>query len=257
MSNRFESGDLVLLFSEKERYLIRIDGELVKLRGRRGAISSARMIGKEPGTSIELGSSSFLLLRPDIRDVQENLDRGPQIVIPKDSSMIVAGTGLSSGMNIVEGGAGSGALTTVLLNAVCPGGSIVTYDIKQEHIETAERNVKRTPWRDSWHPKVGDVADSITERDLDAVILDVPSPELAVKGVSRALKPGGRFCSYIPTMNQMERVFIALEESGFSSIEALEVIQRPYSVKKGAVRPVHEILAHTGFLVFARWPGLS
>ncbi|MEA3559995.1 MAG: tRNA (adenine-N1)-methyltransferase [Candidatus Thermoplasmatota archaeon] len=255
MSNRFENGDHVLLFSENERYLIRIDGEIVKLRGRRGAVSTARIIGKEHGTVLELGSRSFALLRPDIRDVQENLDRGPQIIIPKDSSVIVANTGLSSGMNIVEGGAGSGALTTVLLNAVCPGGSVVTYDIKQEHIDQARRNVDRTPWAGSWHPRIGDVSDGFSEKDLDAVILDVPSPELAVEGVSAALRPGGRFCSYIPTMNQMERVFGALEESGFSSVEALEMIQRPYSVKKGAVRPVHEILAHTGFLVFARWPG--
>lgn len=255
MSDRFEEGDIVLLHSQGKGFLVRIDGELVKLKGRRGAVSTKRLVGLEPGSKLELGSGSFVLLRPDIRDIQENLDRGPQIIIPKDSSMIVLGLGLSSGMKVLEGGAGSGALTTILLNAVSPGGKVITYDIKEDHIEKAKRNVEKTPFLDSWEPKLGDVSDELLERDMDAVVIDVPSPEHAVEGLSKVLRPGGRLCSYVPTTNQMERAYKALTETGFTDLEAIEIIQRPYSVKEGAVRPVHEILAHTGFLVFARWMG--
>ncbi|MFO8050365.1 MAG: tRNA (adenine-N1)-methyltransferase [Thermoplasmatota archaeon] len=252
----FEEGDMVLLYSQRESFLVRINGEIARLRGRRGAVSTDRMIGAEEGSRLEIASKSFTLIRPDIRDIQENLERGPQIIVPKDSSMIVLGLGLSSGMNVLEGGAGSGALTTVLLNAVSPEGTVVTYDIKKEHLEKAGRNVARTPWEGSWDPRVGDIAESLPGMEMDAAVVDVPEPEICIEKMADVLKIGGRFCSYVPTTNQMERVHGALSRTGFTSIEALEIVQRPYSVKKGAVRPVHEILAHTGFLVFARWPGI-
>jgi hypothetical protein len=105
--------------------------------------------------------------------------------------------------------------------------------------------------------KLGDISEQISESNLDAFVIDVPEPEKAVRTASRSLAPGGRFCSYVPTSNQMERVFIALRGSGFEEVRAMELMERGYSVKEGATRPVTEMLSHTGFLVFARWPGLS
>jgi tRNA (adenine57-N1/adenine58-N1)-methyltransferase len=99
------------------------------------------------------------------------------------------------------------------------------------------------------------VIKGVDEKDLDAAVLDIPEPDQAVEAISRSLKIGARFCAYIPTTNQLERVVIALKRSGYVNIEPLEIIRRPFSVKEGATRPATEILAHTGFLVFARWPG--
>jgi tRNA (adenine57-N1/adenine58-N1)-methyltransferase len=255
MDDRFKKDDLVILAGTRGNHLIRLEEGMVRIGGRRGAVSSGRIMGQRPGSVLDMGGTSFVMLRPDARDIQENLDRGPQIIIPKDSDAIIGGLGLSSGMRVLEGGAGSGALTCALLNAVAPDGNVETFDIKKEHLRKAGSNVNKTRWNNCWDGKLGDVSSVSFEGIFDAAVLDVPSPETAVGNIASSLRPGSRFCSYVPTMNQMERVYLELENTGFYGVEAIEIVHRPFSVKEGAVRPVHEILAHTGYLIFARWMG--
>jgi len=255
MDDLFREGDDVLLVEGERSFIVKLDGSLARMKGSRGGISTSRLIGMRSGDTVSIGSRSFLLLRPDMRDRFENIERGPQIIVPKDASHITAGLGLSNGSRVVEGGAGSGGLTLFLLNSVGPGGKVWTYDIREDHLEMAAENVRTAGLSERWEGKLGDIREGVEEDDLDAVVLDVPEPELAVERISGSLRSGGRFCSYIPTTNQMERVVLALRRSGYVNVEPLEIIVRPYSIKDGATRPVTEILSHTGFLVFARWIG--
>ncbi|MGA1819715.1 MAG: tRNA (adenine-N1)-methyltransferase [Thermoplasmatota archaeon] len=257
MDDSFREGDDVLLVEGERSFMVRIDGSIAKMKGSRGGVSTSRLIGMRSGETFTIGSRSFLLLRPDIRDRIDNIERGPQIIVPKDASHIITGLGLSSGSRVVEGGAGSGGLTLFLLSSVGPEGRVWTYDVREDHLRVTADNVKMAGLTGWWEGKLGDVREGVDEKDTDAMVLDVPEPELAVERLSASLKPGGRFCSYVPTTNQLERVVLALRRSGFINVESMEVIIRPYSVKEGATRPVNEILAHTGFLVFARWPGSS
>ena len=255
MDDVLREGELVLLVEGERSFLIKLDGSLAKLKGARGGISTSRIIGMKVGEHLSLGQKDFLLLRPDIRDHIEKMDRGPQIITAKDASTILTGLGLKSGDRVLEGGAGSGGLTMFLLNAVSPEGIVYTYDIRSEHLDVARSNIVRTGLSEGWVERIGDVTKGVEEKDLDAAVLDIPEPDLAVGAISGSLKTGARFCSYIPTTNQLERVVMALKRSGYINIESMEIIRRPFSVKKGATRPATEILAHTGFLVFARWPG--
>lgn len=255
MDRAFDLGDTVLLRGEGKEFLVTIDGNMLKMTDPRGAVDTKNLIGHAPGDYITIGSRSYQLLRPDTMDHLSNLRRGAQMVIPKDSAAIVSGLGLSPGTTVVEGGAGSGALTIALLNAVGPQGKVVTYDIRKDHLERAGSNVSRTSLSAKWIPKEGSVYEKVAEKQADAFVVDVPEPERVVNTASSSLKVGGRFCAYVPTVNQMERAVLALREGGFSEVRAVEIIQRAYSVKKGATRPVTEMLSHTGFLVFARWLG--
>ncbi|MGA1793497.1 MAG: tRNA (adenine-N1)-methyltransferase [Thermoplasmatota archaeon] len=255
MDDEFREGDDVLLVEGERSFIVKIDGSIAKMKGSRGGISTSRLIGSRPGGIITIGTRSFFLLRPDMRDRIENIERGPQIIIPKDASHIITGLGLTNGSRVVEGGAGSGGLTLFLLNSVMPEGRVWTYDIREDHLKVTADNVRKADLSAQWEGKLGDVRYGVDEKDIDAVVLDVPEPELAVESLSRSIRQGGRFCSYVPTTNQLERVVLALRRHGFVNVEALEIVVRPYSVKEGATRPVTEILSHTGFLVFARWLG--
>jgi tRNA (adenine57-N1/adenine58-N1)-methyltransferase len=257
MTGEFATGDTVLLRGPKGEHLVTIDGGMFMLSNPRGALDTGRLAGMRPGDVLRMGSLKFRVFRPDVLDLILNLDRGPQMILPKDSSRIVMELGLSAGCSVVEGGAGSGALSIALLNAVAPSGRVITYDIRQDHLEKAGSNIRRSSLSSIWEGKLGDISEKIEEREMDAFAVDVPEPEKAVNTAATSLRAGGRFCSYVPTTNQMERVVLALRDEGFDNARAIEIIERGYSVKGGATRPVTEMLSHTGFLVFARWPGSS
>ncbi len=253
MDNKFEKGDTILIKGSRKDHLVTIDGGMCRLSDPRGAFDTGRLIGTSPGDELKIGSARFLLHVPDVLDHLMYLNRGPQMIIPKDSSRIVMGLGLSNGSKVLEGGAGSGALSIAILNSIGDEGKLITYDIRKDHLEKAGANIERAGLSSSWEGKLGNVYDGIQGDGFDAFVVDVPEPEKVVKVASKSLRSGGRFCSYVPTFNQMERAVIALRGYDFSEIKAIEIIERGFSVKDGATRPVTEMLSHTGFLVFGRW----
>lgn len=252
MDDIVKEGDLVLLLDGAREHIIRAEDRMAPLVGGTGAMNAKRLIGLSYGETIGLGSRVLLVLRPDIRDILGNLERGPQIIIPKDIGSIITELGLSSGMTVIEGGAGSGSLTLALLNAVGPAGQVVTYELREDHLEKARRNVSMSPYNARWEGRLGDIS-SCDVKGADAFVVDVPDPQDAVLTAAGSLRVGGRFCSYIPTVNQLEKVSEKLREAGFIRVRALEVLSRDYSLKKGALRPQTEMLGHTGFMVHARW----
>ncbi len=255
MSDGFSMDDIVLLVGNSGSFMTKIDGGMFHMRSPRGALDTGKLLGRSPGDTVKIGSVEFTLLRPDILDHLENLDRGAQIILPKDSSRMVLELGLSPGSRVVEGGAGSGALSMAILNAISPDGELVTYDIRKDHLERTAGNVERAGLSGIWKGVVGDVCIDVRERGVDAFVVDIPNPELAVDAAASSLRAGGRFCSYVPTFNQMERAAGALRRKGFRNVGGFELLERGFSIKEGATRPVTEILAHTGFIVRARWMG--
>ena len=67
-----------------------------------------------------------------------------------------------------------------------------------------------------------------------------------------ALKPGGFFGAILPTTNQVSHLLNDLRQSGFAGLEMEELILRPYKAVPARLRPMDRIIAHTGYLVFAR-----
>jgi tRNA (adenine57-N1/adenine58-N1)-methyltransferase len=255
MDDTVKEGDLVLLLDGAREHLIRAEDRMAPLGGG-GALNAKRLIGFRYGGKLGVGSKELIVLRPDVRDLLGNLERGPQIIIPKDIGSIIVELGISPGMTVVEGGAGSGSLTLALLNAVGPDGRVITYELREDHIEKARRNILMSPFADRWEGRLGDIA-SCDIVGADVFVVDVPDPQDAIQSASTSLNVGGRFCSYIPTVNQLEKVSLRLKETGFIRVRAMELLMREYSLKEGAIRPQTEMLGHTGFMVHARWVGRS
>lgn len=245
-------GDLVALADEEgNRTLVRAEGGAQKHRGV-GILAGERLAGLPWGTRFEHGSKTFRLLRPGIGDLTLGLARKAQIVLPKDASRILFECDVRAGARVVEAGIGSGALTTALAWAVAPTGRVTTYELREDFADWARGNLERAGLADLVEIKLGDVAAGIAERDVDAVVLDMPNPWDAVPAAAAALRGDGHFCAYTPLVSQMEQTVRALQEAGFHDIRSMEIVERAWVVHERGSRPSHEMLGHTAFLTFAR-----
>lgn len=88
---------------------------------------------------------------------------------------------------------------------------------------------------------------------MDRVLLDLSEPWQAVPAAKLALRPGGILFAHCPNVSQVQRFFDCLRElRGFGMLEAFELLQRGWTVRGRSMRPSHRMVAHTGFLCFAR-----
>jgi len=245
-------GELVYLLDGRgKRHWLQLAPGMIKMPGL-GVLNGSKLIGLEEGSRISLGEREFVVLRPGAQELMESLDRGPQIILPKDAATIVFKLDLKPGDAVVESGVGSGSLTTALLNAVGSDGMVVSIELREEFAAKAKRNVSRSSFAKAWDLRSGDVTNTPVEAEVDAVVLDMPNPWDALPNVATFLRPGGRFCAYVPNTNQVERLVWALRSEGYVEVEALENLQRQLEVHEGGVRPSFESIGHTGYMVFAR-----
>lgn len=252
--NCFQVGDLALLIDRKaRRYMITLaEGETYHCH--LGRLSHDDMIGSTIGGWYRTDKSHTLLaVRPSLGDFVRQMPRGPQIIYPKDLGNIVNFADIFPGATVIEGGLGSGALTSALLRAVGVTGKVINYEIDESVLPKAMRNIERvTPDTANLEVKIGDIYQGIDERGVDRVVLDVPEPWQAVPGIGDSLVMGGILLSFVPTILQVQRLVLALEDDGrFQMIESLETMLRTWHVTERSVRPDHRMIAHSGFLTTA------
>jgi tRNA (adenine57-N1/adenine58-N1)-methyltransferase len=132
-------------------------------------------------------------------------------------------------------------------------GKVINYEIDEAVLPKAMRNIERvTPDISNLEVKIGDIYQGIDERDIDRVVLDVPEPWQAISGIGDSLVMGGIMLSFVPTILQVQKLVLALEEDGrFQMIESLETLLRTWHVTEVSVRPDHRMIAHSGFLTTA------
>ena len=249
-----EKGDRVLLVDRRgKRYLVRVEER--EFHTDLGIINLSGLIGKPYGTKIESHrGETFVVLKPDINDIISKMKRGPQIVHPKDAGIIIAYAGISPGNTVIEAGAGSGALTIFLANAVGPTGRVISYEVRKDFYEIARKNVELAGFSDRVILKNKSIYEGIDEGSTDHIVLDLPQPEKVLPHAIEVLKPGGYFVAYTPCMNQVHRFFQALQEyrEHFMKPRVVEVLVREHEVKRECMRPKTTMLAHTGYITFLR-----
>ncbi len=252
----FAFGDLVQLTDAKGKlYTITlIEGK--SFHTHRGAIDHDAIVGLPQG-SVLMGSggTAFLALKPLLDDFVLSMPRGAAVIYPKDSARIVGLAGLGPGSRVAEAGVGSGALTCSLLRAVGPTGHVTSYERREEFAAVARKNVDR--WfgtiPEHWSLTLGDLADSLAERELDAVILDMLAPWECLAAVAASLAPGGVIVGYVATTTQMSKLVEFMRVSGdWTEPRAEESLIRTWHLDGLAVRPDHRMIGHSGFLVAAR-----
>ncbi len=248
-------GDLVLVWFDDERtYMIDVT------RGKRVAIHCGKplsvdeWIGKPFGTKILCEHGSCYLLKPTMEDLMMKASRESGIIYPKDAALLMMKAGIRSGSKVMEVGTGSGSLTMALAQMVAPTGHVFTYDRREDLPKNAHKNLERAGLKPYVTFCQRQAAEPFSEKDFDAVTLDIPQPWEEVAVVKQALKPGGRLVSLNPTFNQIEKMAEALREQGFILVEARELLEREILARGGKTRPVQRMVGHTEFMLFAVRP---
>jgi tRNA (adenine57-N1/adenine58-N1)-methyltransferase len=252
----FEVGDLVQLTDPKGKlYTITLTPGK-SFHTHRGALDHDAIIGLPQGSVIMgSGGTAFLALKPLLDDFVLSMPRGAAVIYPKDSARIVGLAGLGPGSRVAEAGVGSGALTCSLLRAVGPTGHVYSYERRPEFAAVATKNVDR--WfgmvPDHWTLGLGDLADTLAERALDAVILDMLAPWECLTAVAASLAPGGVLIGYVATTTQLSKLVETMRLAGdWTEPRAEESLVRTWHLDGLAVRPDHRMIGHSGFLVASR-----
>ncbi len=252
MKQMVEQNDTVVLIDEGlKKIIVDTNWKTDKIRGI-GVIDPKTLVGKEYGNKLEIGNKKFWLLIPSLQDKLQGLYRQAQIILPRDAAHIRMNCAIEPGQTVLEAGIGSGSLTIALASAVGPQGKVISYDIREEFIEHAMKNLRQSGLSQYVTTKLKDVTEGIDEHDLDAIILDIPNPWAAVEHVWNGLKVGGYLCTYSPLISQVEQTVRAIEQHPFIECKTYENIQREMVISKHGTRPSFDMLGHTGYLTFAR-----
>jgi tRNA (adenine57-N1/adenine58-N1)-methyltransferase catalytic subunit len=247
------AGDIVELVGPRAKNFIIRPAPGERLQTHRGILYHDDLIGKTWGTQVfsHLGRS-FILLQPSLGNLLRETPRTTQIMYPKDIGYILVTLGIRPGQHVLEAGTGSGAFTTALAYAVGPQGRVTTYEQRFETQKLAQKNLARLGLDGRVTFKLRDISEGFDERDINALFLDLPNPYDYMTQVRQALIPGGFFGCILPTTNQIIRLLEALKRENFAFIEVVELLLRNYQAEPDRLRPVDRMIAHTGYLIFAR-----
>ncbi|NKB81536.1 MAG: tRNA (adenine-N1)-methyltransferase [Nitrospirales bacterium] len=257
----FQEGDRVHLMDHKGRqYSLTLKpGETFQYSGE--IIPHDELIGKSDGSLVSFSrGKAMLALYPTLSEYTLKMPRGAQVLYPKDLAIICMWADVYPGARVFEAGIGSGALTLALLRAVGERGQVVSYEIRDDFANIALKNIARyhgaTP-NFTLHKR--DAYEGILEEGqegqpwFDRVILDLPEPWRVVTHAATALRLGGMYLSFVPTIPQVMKTVEAIQDSGqFGESETFETLYRTWNIKGRSVRPDHRMIAHSGFITVAR-----
>jgi tRNA (adenine57-N1/adenine58-N1)-methyltransferase len=252
----FSEGEMALLIDRKERRNLITLARGAAFHSHAGILPHDEIIGKPYGSSFRTSHGQRLLaVKPTLAEFVYEMPRRTQIVYPKDLGAILLLADVFPGACVLEAGLGSGALTAALLWGVGLRGQVVTYELNSAQVKQGLANIyKFFPEANNLTVKVGDIYQGIEEREVDRVVLDVPEPWHVVPWAAHAFVPGGIFLSFLPTTLQVHQLCEAFRKDGrFQMVETVELILRTWHVSERSVRPDHRMVAHTGFIVTARY----
>ena len=251
-----QAGERITLNDPKGRRhsIVLADGGLFHTT--KGAVRHDDLIAQPEGVVVtSVGGTPFLAMRPLLNEFTVTMPRGAAVVYPKDAARIVVEADIFPGARVVEAGAGSGALTCYLLRAVGEHGRVTSFERREDFAAVARRNVESffAGPHPAWELRAGDLRVGLSQEPVDRVVLDMLAPWECVDALADVLEPGGVLAAYVATTTQLSQLVETLRShGGFSEPEATESLVRAWHAEGLAVRPRHDMIGHTGFVIISR-----
>jgi tRNA (adenine57-N1/adenine58-N1)-methyltransferase len=118
--------------------------------------------------------------------------------------------------------------------------------------ELAQNNLTRLGLLDRVEFHLADIEAGFEQREIESLFLDLPGAHRYLGQVRAALSNGGTIGAILPTSNQVSQMLEALEAHDFGMSDVCEIMLRFYKPSAQRLRPTDRMVAHTGYLVFAR-----
>lgn len=249
-----EPGQLILLISHKgKRYLRKLElGGEVHTHDGKLLMDEVSEVGFGQYVKTHLGKP-YLVLKPTLHDLIKGVKRQTQIMYPKEIGYLMMKLGIGPGSTVIESGTGSGGLTTALAWFVGDTGKVITYERRADFFKLAGKNLERVGLADRVEQVNRNIEDGFLHSGADALFLDVRTPWEYLQSIPDAVIPGAMCGFLLPTVNQVSELLRGLEDGPFADQEVLEVLVRRWKPVPDRLRPEDRMVAHTGFLVFARY----
>lgn len=246
-------GQLFILVSPKGKRSLRRLVEGQDIHGTDGVIPAAVIAATEYGTEVRtLMGAPYRIYKPTLYDLVRGVKRQTQIIYPKDIGYICTRLGVGNGTRVIEAGSGSGSLTIALSWFSGESGHVYTYEARREFYELCKRNLEWAGVGGNVTRHYKDVKDGFDQTGVDALFLDVRTPWEYLEQVAAAVRPGAALAFLLPTVEQVSLLLKGMEAGPFDDIEVEELLVRGWKPVADRLRPNDRMVAHTGFLVFAR-----
>jgi len=249
-------GERVTLTDPKGRRHSLLLGHGKEFHTTKGAVQHDALIGGPEGVVVtSTGGMEFLALRPILSEYTVSMPREAAVIYPKDAAQILMWADVFPGARVLEAGVGSGALTTSLLRAIGPTGTLHSYERRADFAAVARKNVEYFIGGEhpGWTLTVGDLVESIADEPIDRAVLDMLAPWECIEALAQVLQPGGVLCCYVATATQLGKTMDTIRaHGGFTEPKGNETTTRDWHAEGLAIRPAHSTTGHTGFLVFTR-----
>ena len=249
-----EAGQLVLVISPTgKRYTHALDpAKEIHTHDGRILMSDIAEAGFGGIVRSHLGHP-YRILKPTVYELIKGVKRQTQIMYPKEIGYLLLKLGVMPGSRIIECGTGSGGLTLALATYVGDTGKVYTYERREEFYKNAAKNLARVGLSHRVEQHLCDIEETgFQQTGADALFLDVRVPQDCLHHIQPAVRPGAMCGFLLPTCNQVSDLLRGLEQGPFTELEALEILVRRYKTVPDRLRPEDRMVAHTGFLVFAR-----
>lgn len=221
--------------------------------------SDLGIISQEDIANAEIGQSlithlnrEFKVIKPNVNDFIELMDRRCSILIQKDIGTVIAKTGLGSGNKVVDAGTGAGAIALNFGSIVGENGHVSSYEIREDFAEVAKKNISSFGLDNIIEVKNKDIKDGIDENNVDLVFLDLIKPYEIFEEVYECLNIGGYLAVYAPYIDQIETSYKVAKKLNFRDIIILENLEREIEVRTQGTRPKTRMVGHSGYLMFGR-----
>ncbi len=254
MPTRIEEGQLVLVISPKgKRFMHAMDlAKEIHTHDGRILMSDIAEAGYGGICRSHLGHP-YRILKPTVYELIKGVKRQTQIMYPKEIGYVLLKLGIQPGCRVIETGTGSAGLTLALATYVGDTGMVYTYERREEFYKLAAKNLARVGLSHRVTQHLADIeTDGFQQTEADALFLDVRVPQDCLHHIPKAVRPGAMCGFLLPTCNQVSDLLRGLEQGPFTELEALEILVRRYKTVPDRLRPEDRMVAHTGFLVFAR-----